>query len=49
MTCLACGNTFAEGRRCEACTTDDNGHRLKVTPPAVPTISYLYAEEYELA
>jgi len=48
MTCLACGNVFTEGRMCDACSTDEKGGRRKVMPPAVPTMSYLYAEEYEL-
>lgn len=40
---------IADAMRQTAGGTDDKGTILKVQPPSVPTISYLYDEEWERA
>lgn len=47
-TCLECGDTFAGGRYCIRCCTNEEGARRKESelPPSVATAAYLHPEEY---
>jgi len=47
-TCLACGDTFADGGYCMRCGTRDDGTRRAKgdMPPSVATAAYLHPDEY---
>ena len=49
-TCLACGDTFADGGYCIHCGTWEDGTRRPKgdMPPSVPTVSYLQPDEYRI-